>query len=255
MLRAEREGSIAIWTIDRPAAKNAIDTKILEGLAHHADEAAKDREIRAIVLTGAGDSFSSGGDLQELRDANSAADAEKLCDLGTRLCKRLGDLDVPVIAAIPGVAYGGGAELALACDLRIADEKAKISFKQVRMGVTTAWGSIPRLISIVGHSSAARLLYTAHEMTAMECRALGLVDYVADHGTSVTLALAWAHDITLGAPNAVAQMKALLRAARSAPLSLMGEERKRFVATWTGKEHADAMEAYFSRRPAHWPAS
>ncbi len=252
MLRAEREGQVAIWTIDRPAAKNALDTNILEGLALQAEEVAKNREIRAIVLTGAGDAFSSGGDLQELRDANTAADAEKLCDLGTRICKRLGELDVPVIAALPGVAYGGGAELALACDLRIADEKAKISFKQVRMGVTTAWGSIPRLISIVGHSTASRLLFTAHEITAMEGRALGLVDYVADHGASVALALAWANDIALGAPNAVAQMKALLRAARSAPLSLMGEERKRFIATWTGKEHAAAMDAYFSSRPSRW---
>ena len=174
---------------------------------------------------------------------------------GTRLCARLGELDVPVIAAIPGVAYGGGAELALACDLRIADENAKISFKQVRMGVTTAWGSIPRLISIVGHGAASRLLFTAHEITALEARALGLVDYVADEGASVALALAWAHDIAAGAPRAVAEMKALLRTARAAPMALLGEERKRFITTWTGKEHADAIQAYFSRRPSRWPGS
>jgi len=255
MLRAERDGAIAIWTIDRPAAKNALDFKILEALARAVDEAGKNPEIRAAILTGSGDAFSSGGDLQELRDARSVADAEKLSDLGTHLCNRIGEIDIPVIAALPGVAYGGGAELALACDLRIADEKAKICFKQVRMGVTTAWGTIPRLISVVGHSTAARLLYTAHEITAMEGRAIGLVDYVADRGASLTLALAWAHDISAGAPRAVAEMKSLLRVARTAPLALHVEERKRFIESWTGKEHADAMDAYFARRPARWPGA
>ena len=255
MLRAEREGSIAIWTIERPAAKNALDSTTLEALAQAADDAATNREIRAIVLTGSGDAFSSGGDLQELRAANTVADAEKLCDLGTRLCDRLGELPVPVIAALPGVAYGGGAELAVACDLRIADKKAKISFKQVRMGVTPAWGTIPRLIALVGHSTASRLLFTAHEIEADEAQSLGLVDHVVEKGAAVAAALAWAHDIAAGAPGAVAEMKSLLRLARGSSPALRDEERKRFIATWTGKEHADAIQAYFSRRPSRWPGS
>ena len=165
------------------------------------------------------------------------------------MCRALEDLDVPVIAALPGPAYGGGAELAVACDLRIADPKAKISFKQVRMGVTTAWGTIPRLVSLCGHSTAARLLYTAQEIGAVSALGMGLVDAVSEAGGAVAGALAWASDIAQGSPGAVASMKALLRESRQ---SIVSHERGRFVATWSGADHAEAMEAYFSRRPPAW---
>ncbi|MEO6573311.1 MAG: enoyl-CoA hydratase-related protein, partial [Polyangiaceae bacterium] len=122
----------------------------------------------------------------------------------------------------------------------------------VRLGVTTAWGTIPRLTSVVGHSSAARLLYTAHEITALEARALRLVDEVTDDGHCVALAVAWARDIAAGSPRAVLEMKALLRSARAGTTELAAEERERFVATWTSADHAEAVEAYFERRPPRW---
>lgn len=253
MLRAEREGAVLVLTIDRPGAKNALDSKVMEGLETELDRAKKDRALRAIVLTGEGDAFSSGGDLQELRNVTGLTETEKFCDFGRRICQKIGELPVPVLAAITGVAYGGGAELALACDMRIADPSARISFKQVRMGVTTAWGTVPRLVSIVGHGTASRLLMTAHEIGAKEARALGLVDEIADKGAALMVARAWAHDIEAGAPKAVAEMKALLRLTREAPDKVDAEERKRFVLAWTGQEHADAIEAYFARRPSRWP--
>jgi enoyl-CoA hydratase/carnithine racemase len=187
--------------------------------------------------------------LRELREKTSAHDAEIFADAGARVCAALESLPVPVIAAIPGPAFGGGAELAVACDLRIAEPTAKISFKQVRMGVTTAWGSIGRLVAIVGYSSAARLLYTGHEVLAASALAMGLVDSVCESGTCVPAALAWASDIAQGAPMAVAEMKALLRATR---IDVGVHERARFIATWSGPEHAEAMTAYFSRRPPPW---
>jgi enoyl-CoA hydratase len=251
VLRLERadSGRVAIWTIDRPEAKNALDRKTLGDLLAATVEARDDRTLRAIVITGAGGAFVSGGDLRELRDQTSARDAETFADLGGKLCAGLEGLPVPVLAAIPGPAFGGGAELALACDLRIGDEAARISFKQVRMGVTTAWGTIGRLVAIVGRSAAARLLYAAQEIPADGARAMGLLDAVSPLGGSVALALEWAADITLGSPDAVAEMKALLRAVRPeiGPL-----ERERFVATWTSPDHKEAVLAHFGRRPTSW---
>ena len=249
MLRVERTGAFAVWTIDRPQAKNALDGETLDALVAAAIGARVEPDLRAIVLTGAGDAFVSGGDLRELRDRNSAADAEKFAEAGSLLCAALEGLAVPVLAAIPGPAFGGGAELALACDLRIGDPAARISFKQVRMGVTTAWGTIGRLTAVVGRSAAARLLYTAQEIPAEPALAMGLLDAVSEPGGSVALALAWGEDIARGSPAAVAEMKALLRAARPDPGTL---ERERFVATWTGPDHKEAMDAHFGKRPAVW---
>jgi enoyl-CoA hydratase/carnithine racemase len=167
------------------------------------------------------------------------------------VCDGLAALDVPVIAAIPGPAIGGGAELAVACDLRIAELRAKICFKHVRMGVTLSWGTLPRLVSLVGRSRAARLLYTAHEMTAADAQAIGLVDQLSDNGGSVAAAVAWGMDIAQGSPRAVAEMKALLRAA-AANESLRAIERERFIATWTSADHAEAVDAYFASRAPVW---
>jgi enoyl-CoA hydratase/carnithine racemase len=249
MLRVERTGPFAVWTIDRPGAKNALDEKTLDALAAAAVGARVEPDLRAIVLTGAGDAFVSGGDLRELRDKNTAGDAEKFAEAGSLLATALEGLPVPVIAAIQGPAFGGGAELALACDLRIGDTSARISFKQVRMGVTTAWGTIGRLTSTVGRSAAARLLYTGQDVSSDEAFAMGLLDAVSAPGAAVALALAWGADIALGAPGAVAEMKALLRAARPDVSAL---ERERFVATWTGAEHKEAMAAHFEKRAAVW---
>jgi enoyl-CoA hydratase/carnithine racemase len=249
VLRLERVGAFAVWTIDRPQTKNALDEKTMEALLSAARSARADRELRAIVLTGAGDAFVSGGDLRELREKNSVADAESFADAGSELCAELERLPVPVLAAISGPAFGGGAELALACDLRIGDPAARVSFKQVRMGVTTAWGTIGRLVAVVGASKAARLLYTAQEIAADAAREMGLLDAVSAPGGAVAMALSWGEDIALGAPGAVAEMKGLVRAARAEVGAI---ERDRFVASWTGAEHKEAVEAYFGKRRATW---
>ncbi|HEY2365008.1 MAG TPA: enoyl-CoA hydratase-related protein, partial [Polyangiaceae bacterium] len=129
-----------------------------------------------------------------------------------------------------------------------------ICFKQARMGATTAWGSAPRLVSLVGPSAAARILYTAQELTAVDARLLGLVDFVAENGASLVTAHAWCADIVQGAPTAIAETKGLLRAA-TAPFyaHVRALEREAFIRTWSSPEHAEAMAAYFERRPSAWP--
>jgi enoyl-CoA hydratase len=250
MLRVERQGHVVVWTIDRPEAKNALDQATFDLLARAIDEAARDGTIRAAVITGGGDAFVSGGDLRELREKTSREDAERLTDTGHALCASIEALPFPVIAAINGVAIGGGAELAVACDVRIAEENASFAFKQARLGVTTAWGTVPRLVALVGAGQAARLLYAGKTVTATEAHEMRLVDDVVGHG-ALDIALALGADIAHSSPRAVASMKRLVRASIARP-DVRSLERELFVDTWSGADHREAVEAYFARRPARW---
>ena len=254
MLVVEREGAIVIWTIDRPQAKNALDHSTLNELIDAVAEAGRDNSVRAAVLTGGGHTFVSGGDLRELRDKNTPQDAERFSDLGWDLCRAMSELPLPIVCAMPGPAIGGGAELALACDMRVADVRAKLSFKQVRMGVTTAWGTVPRLVSLVGAGTAARLLYASHDVTAAEAKLIGLVDDVTENGLARTTALAWASDIAEGSPRAIADMKRLVRETTATAKDVRALERQLFADTWSGADHAEAVEAYFERRQPRWGA-
>ncbi|MBS2014376.1 MAG: enoyl-CoA hydratase/isomerase family protein [Deltaproteobacteria bacterium] len=253
MLRSERAGSVAIWTVDRPAAKNALDRATMEALTRTVEEARADATLRAAILTGAGEAFVSGGDLRELRDKNTEEDAVALSEGGFALTEGIAALPFPVVCAIPGPALGGGAELAVACDLRIADARARIGFVQARMGVSTAWGTVPRLVALVGPGTAARLLYAAHVVDASEARAIGLVDAAVDAGRALDTAMQWAEEITKSAPGAVAAMKRLVRAAsQHAAEAVRPLERAEFAATWSSVDHAEAVAAYFERRAPRW---
>jgi enoyl-CoA hydratase len=250
-VRVERRGDVAVWTLARPKAKNALDGATFEALDRAIATARADGALRAVVLTAEGDTFASGGDLRELRAALGPADAVRVAEVGRRICDGIGALDVPVLAALPGAAIGGGAELALACDLRIADPRATLCFKHAHMGVTTAWGVLPRLVAVAGHAAASRLLLTGRVVNADEGLRLGLFDAVSSPGGVLDHALEWAADIARGAPLAIAGMKALLREACRAE-ALRAVERGRFVATWTSADHAEAVEAFFEDRPARW---
>jgi enoyl-CoA hydratase len=250
-VRVERRGEVAIWTLARPQAKNALDGATFEALEQAIGAAKTDRGLRAVVLTAEGDTFASGGDLRELRNASGPADAVRVAEIGRRICDGIGALDVPVLAALPGAAIGGGAELGIACDLRIADPHASLCFKHAHMGVTTAWGVLPRLVAVAGHAVAARLLLTGRIVDAEEGMRLGLFDAVSPAGGVLDHALSWAAEIARGAPLAVAGMKALLREACRAE-DLRTFERGRFVSTWTSADHAEAVEAFFEGRPPQW---
>ena len=244
MFHTEDFGNVVVWTIDRPQQRNALDLATMAELTK-AIRAAATSTHRAAILTSANEVFVSGGDLKELREKHSVADAEELTDVGAALTSAVVELPFPILCALNGPAIGGGAELAVACDLRIAHSRARIGFKQVRMGVTTSWGTVPRLVALVGSGAAAHLLYTAQELPAHEALRVGLYDAVDDEPRKV--ALAWAEDIAAGAPTAVAAMKQLVRATAQ---DIRALERGQFIARWSSVDHEEAVEAYFGKRPA-----
>jgi enoyl-CoA hydratase len=253
-LKIERHGDVALWTIDRPEVRNAFDLATFAALIAALADARRDRKLRAVVLTGAGSTFVSGGDLRELRTATTRADAGRLADQGRRMCDAIAGLRVPVIAALPGPAVGGGAELAVACDLRVADPRARLSFKHARMAVTTAWGLLPKLVAMVGHGRATRLLLAGPDVDATEALRMGLVDVVAEEGGSVAAALALAGDVAKAAPGAIAGLKELLRETVGPAPKHRARERALFVSNWTAGDHEEAVEAFFAGRPPTWGA-
>jgi enoyl-CoA hydratase len=243
---------IGVWTLARPEAKNALDSDTFRELGRAIAAAGTDPSLRAVVLTGEGDTFAAGGDLRELRFATTAEEAAQLADAGRHVCDAIARLHVPVIAALPGAAIGGGAELALACDMRVADARASLCFKHGRMAVTTAWGILPKLVATVGHAAASRLLLAGHTVGANEAMRLGLVDDVRESGGSVARAIAWGLDVAQASPLAIAELKGLLRDAIGAVADLRARERERFIATWTSEDHREAMEAFFGGRAPRW---
>lgn len=233
----ERDGEVVCFTIDRPEAKNALDLATIVALT----QALRTTAMRACVITGAGDTFVSGGDLRELRGRDSREDAAHLTDVGFALTSAIAEAPFPVIAALNGPAIGGGAELAIACDLRVSAPAVRVELKQVHMGVTTSWGTAARLRELVGHGLATRLLFGLRA-SAEELIERGLVDVVAE--APKRAALEMAREIARAPASAVAAMKRLLRGSGD----LRALERELFVETWSSPEHRAAVTAWFARR-------
>ncbi len=254
MIVRERDGQFLVLRIHRPERRNALTMAMLEQMRECVQSAAGDKSLRAVVITGTDDVFAAGADLGELRAIRSEDEAVRFLELGRSVTFGLAFLDVPVIAAVNGPAIGGGAELAFACDLRVAELRARFCFKHARMGLSPAWGVSARLAALCGSGLASRLLFTAAELNASDAVAHGLVENVVANGQSVASAIAWAYDITQGARSSVAAMKATMRSGFSPFEQANAEERKRFLELWAAPEHREALDAFFERRPPRWPA-
>lgn len=172
------KGGVATLTIDRPDARNALATQTMRELAEALDVVLQS-ENRVLVIRGAGEqAFCAGGDLKELEALRSKAEAVEMARTMRATLDRIPALAIPVIAALNGDALGGGAELAVACDFRIAAKRARIGFTQIRLGLVPAWGAAERLASLVGRGRALYMLTSGNNMRAEEALALGLIEEV-----------------------------------------------------------------------------
>ena len=176
MVDLELTDGLAIITIDRPHARNAISLKTMEQLEKALDGA---EGAAALVLTGAGDrAFVSGGDLKELSALRTEAQASAMAFRMRSICDRIAGFPAPVVAALNGHALGGGAEFAVAADIRVAADDIKIGFNQVALAIMPAWGGAERLVTLVGYSRALLLAGTGRIIAAAEAERIGLIDQV-----------------------------------------------------------------------------
>ena len=225
-VHVERRGHVAVVTLDRPGRKNALGHVMWAALGRAAAELHA-RPPRAVVLTGAGEVFTAGMDVNpdnpqvaQLVGAVAAKDITPvramLADLH-RVLDQLFSLPVPIVAALGGLAYGGGAELATRCDLRVADPRATICFSEVRLGLMPDWGGGVALARLIGPGRAADLILTARKVGAEEALALGLVHRVSAPGAALAEATALAETIAGNGPRAVRAALAVIRGAADLP--------------------------------------
>ena len=173
-VRLDHDGNMAVLTIDRPEARNAIARATMRELASALDEVA-DSPVRILVVTGGGSRvFVAGGDLKELASIRTIEDATAMAETMRSILDRLATLPVPVVAAVNGDAYGGGAEVAVACDIRIAADDVRCGFNQVALGIMPAWGGIERLTALVGRGRALTLMTTGRVLGADDALRQGL---------------------------------------------------------------------------------
>jgi enoyl-CoA hydratase/carnithine racemase len=251
-LREERRGSALVLTVDRPRTKNALDPEVHDALAAAIDRIAADPSIRAVVLTGAGDTFLSGGDLKFIRE-RPPQETLPLSQKMTALLDRLEALPVPVIAAIHGAALGGGCEIAMACDYRIAEPRAQLSFRHAAMGLSTGWGAATRLGRLVPRGTAVRLLLTAEMVSGEAALAAGLVDELAPEGGALSRALELSDAVARVSPRSVAALKRVINAVYAGDhAASRAAEWAEFEVLWSAEDHREALEAFFAKRAPRW---
>ncbi len=248
MLRIERQGELALWTVDRPQRRNAMDWATMEAFARAVEEAARDPALRVVILTGAEGAFLSGADLYEMAQYRTEADGERLGRIMGEALRRLEEAPWISIAAINGPARGGGVEVALACDLRVMAADADLAFVQVTWALPPGWGGGQRLRRRVGPGRALELLLTARRVGAEEAWRLGLVERLAPAGQALAEALALAREILRWDPEAVRAIKALIRDGEALPFGeALRAERERFARLWAAPAHWAAMERFLDR--------
>ena len=174
----EKEDGIGVVTINRPQVLNALNIEVYSELNEMFIEIEQDPEVRVVIITGAGEkAFVAGVDILEMKDKNSV-DIERFINIARWAGDRIYNLSKPVIAAINGYAFGGGNELALACDLRIASENAQFGQQEINVGVVPGGGAIPRLTQLVGMARAKEIVFTGDVYDAQSALQMGIVNKV-----------------------------------------------------------------------------
>jgi enoyl-CoA hydratase/carnithine racemase len=247
-LNVER-GAVTLLQVDRPDQRNAIDFSTMDELEAVLSILEQDASLRALVLTGGGGTFVSGGDLKDFQTLVTAEDGKRMAERMGAILTRVSSLPVPVIAALNGPAVGGGTEVALACDLRIAATNAYFSFRQVTMGIMTAWGGAPRLLALLGFSRSLYYLLTAERISSEQALQMGLVQRVTPEGQAVAGAIELAQQLVNQPPLAVQAIKRTLRKIQGVPFDAAAAiEVQEFGEVWASEDHQEAVEAFFAKR-------
>jgi enoyl-CoA hydratase len=238
---------VATLTVDRPEVRNGLDWAAMRAFADAIEKAAKSVDLRALIVTGGGQTFVSGGDLKALANYPKRSDGLRLAVIMGKALEKLRHLHCPTIAAINGPARGGGAEIAVACDQRVIAEDADIGFVHARLGITTAWGGARYLLQLVGYPMALELLTTGRVLKASEAKELGLVDHIATAGNALQTARDMAAQMAQHPVEAVRAAKRLLRFAVAYPSVAKHAERRLFSSLWDSEYRRQAVAKFLNR--------
>ena len=249
MIKLEKQENIAILRIDRPEAMNSLNAQVLSELADGLDEVENDCGIKAVIITGEGKAFVAGADIAFMHglDEQSGYDFGRL---GQQVFRRIETMEKPVIAAVNGFALGGGCELAMACDIRIASERAKFGQPEVGLGIIPGYSGTQRLPRLVGKGKAMELILTGNIITAETAGSIGLADQVVPQESLMDEALAMARKIASNGPVAIAYAKKAIQ--QGTELSDMDAaivlEADYFGKCFSTSDQKEGMAAFLEKR-------
>ena len=247
----EREGAIVTVTINRQESLNALNPDVLQGLILEFGKIASDPSIRSVIITGRGPrAFVAGADIRSMHGLGPRPIADYV-ELGQRAMRLIETCEVPVIAAVNGFALGGGLELALACDLIVCGESAKLGQPEVNLGIIPGFGGTQRLLQRCGIGAARRLCYTGDLIGAEEARIIGLADKVFPDAQLMEEVQKIATTIASKAPLAVKGAKKVINEAhQSLLLSGLRLEVEEFLKLFDTADREEGMTAFLQKRPA-----
>ncbi len=248
----KKDNGVVLIKFNRPDALNALNLEAMIAFRRAIRELQADDSLRVLILSGEGEkAFCSGGDLVELRERVTDDDARYFTRIMRDALHWMENLPVPVIAAINGYALGGGSEIALACDMRIVDESAKMGMVQINMGLTPGWGAGQRLLRLVGYSKAMELLLKGTVLKADELIELKIANQKVGQGLALVSAMTFANQIAERPVNVVRGIKKLLHAGLTMPYDEARQiEQSIFPDLWADEAHIQAVEAFFERQAA-----
>ena len=248
MILTNIENSICTITLNNPSALNALTSKMLDKLSILIDKIELDNSILAVIITGAGRSFVAGADIQAMAKMNSQQGRE-FGIKGTSLLSKIENLSKPVIAAVNGYALGGGCELALACDIRVASEKAKFGQPEVTLGITPGFSGTVRLPSIVGIAKAKELVFTGKIIDATEALNIGLANMVVPAESLMEKTKELALTIASNSPIAVKYSKiSLTTSSKICSEEAIKMENNLFALCFSTDDQKEGMQAFLEKR-------
>lgn len=246
----QKNGKTAVLTINRPEALNALNSQVLSDLKEALDELKKEADLRCLIITGAGPkSFVAGADIGEMSTMNPKK-GEAFGIAGNKVMSQVASFPCPVIAAVNGYALGGGFELALACDLRLASEKARFAFPETGLGITPGFGGTQRLARLVGPALASELIFTGRTVKADEALAKGMVSQVCAPEELLDKAQELADTIAGRSPIAIRQAKKAIRGGLDLTLEKgLDYESECFGECFDSEDQKNAMKAFVEKQP------
>jgi len=250
LLSKDAASHVATLTLNRPDRLNTLSPELLDELERALGELERDDGVRALVITGAGDrAFSAGADLTAFSDITKAFKVWRFSRRAEEVMNRVANFPKPTVAALNGYAFGGGLELALACDFRIAAKRAKLGQTEINLGLVPGAGGSQRLLRVLGQAKAKELVMLGSRLTADEAHALGLLTKVAENEAFPTEVRAFAERLAKGPPLALQLAKALLNRAAEAPLDVaLDMEALAFGIVTSSDDIYEGIQAFMEKR-------
>ena len=249
LVRSERRGAVALLTLNRPDALNALDEALLRALRDGIDAVGRDEAARALVVTGEGRAFAAGADIEAM-SRMAPIEAEAFSRLGHDVFHALEALEIPTIAAVNGFALGGGCELACACDWIYASTKAVFGQPEVKLGLIPGFGGTSRVTRRVGIAWAKEIVMAGQNLAAQEAQRIGLVNRVFEPEELVEKTLEVGAAIAANGPLAVASAKRVLQQGQDADVRVAHAlEQAAFTALFATEDRTEGLAAFLKKRP------